>query len=110
MTSNQVEECFQHIAAFWKEEYYMDSKNMWEGVKDYISRIKTDYKCENCGTYWKNSKFVFIEKHICPNCDTYCQPYLSNPINLNSVIKYIDPKYHHYILPDMATYKEMDVS
>ena len=38
-------------------------------------------------------------ENICPKCDTHCQPFLCNSVNWLSVLKYIDPKYHHYLIP-----------
>ena len=37
---------------------------------------------------------------ICPSCDQYSQPYLSNPINREFVIKYISPQYYKYLFEE----------
>jgi len=37
-------------------------------------------------------------------CDQISQPFLCNPINYQSVLKYIDNKYHKYLLPDNLNY------
>ena len=39
--------------------------------------------------------------------DTWCQPFLCNPINFPFVLKYINPEYHDYILcPDVLYCKK----
>jgi len=48
---------------------------------------------------WLNNKYVYQDT-ICPMCDEYIQPFLCNPINYQSVLKYIDNKYHKYLLPN----------
>ena len=79
--------------------------------------------CKTCRIIWKDKKyikhnFVYTEEQpfynslgikinhdmvdiidICPNCDMYINPFLSNPINELYVKKYILSKFHKYILP-----------
>ena len=37
---------------------------------------------------------------ICSSCDQYSQPYLSNPINREFVMKYISPQYYKYLFEE----------
>ena len=70
----------------------------WNQIQKFISTKYTPYQCGKCNTYWKSVALVNDHENICPKCDTYCQPFLCNPINYNSVLKYIDSKYHHYLI------------
>lgn len=60
-----------------------------------------EFECKRCGTRWTNDNFICSTMNICSSCDTNVQPYLSNPKNRESVIKYIDKKYWKYIFEDM---------
>lgn len=93
-----IEECFKHIYNNWKEEDYKKCNLEWKEIKKFISDEYTPYKCGNCNTYWSSVTFVNDHYNICPKCDTWCQPFLCNPINYNSVLKYIDSKYHNYLI------------
>ncbi len=93
-----MEETFKHIRNYWKEEEYKKCELEWKQIQTFISNEYTPYQCGRCNTYWKSIAFVNDHENICPKCDTYCQPFLCNPINYDLVLKYIDPKYHHYII------------
>jgi len=54
--------------------------------------------CDGCGTIWKDNIYIYKIEGICCVCDTYIMPYLSNPINHDYVIRYIDPKWHAFII------------
>jgi hypothetical protein len=95
-----MEETFTHIRNYWKEEEYKKCELEWKQIQTFISNEYTPYQCGRCNTYWKSVAFVNDHDNICPNCDTHCQPFLCNPINYDSVLKYIDPKYHHYLIND----------
>jgi len=95
-----MEETFTHIRNYWKEEEYKKCELEWKQIQTFISNEYTPNKCGRCNTYWKSVAFVNDHDNICPNCDTHCQPFLCNPINYDLVLKYIDPKYHHYLIND----------
>jgi len=95
-----MEETFTHIRNYWKEEEYKKCELEWKQIQTFISNEYTPYQCGRCNTYWKSVAFVNDHDNICPNCDTQCQPFLCNPINYDMVLKYIDPKYHHYLIND----------
>jgi len=62
-------------------------------------------ECIGCKTRWTPKLFLVNNVYeICPNCDTWCQRFLCNPVNFKSVLKYIDFKYHKYLLPDDLHY------
>lgn len=109
--------CFDHINKYWKPEYYFSCRDEWEKIKKFIVIYSEDTKeiqtvrcC--CGTIWKiNPLFFPVNDHegICPACDTYSQPFLCNPINYDSVIKYINPVFHKYLLPyDFASFRDSE--
>ncbi len=95
-----MEETFTHIRNYWKEEEYKKCELKWKQIQTFISNEYTPYQCGRCNTYWKSVAFVNDYDNICPNCDTHCQQFLCNPINYDLVLKYIDPKYHHYLIND----------
>ena len=96
----KIEETFKHINDNWPEEYYQTCELEWKNIIVGISTEPTPYQCSNCNTFWKNGKMLLLiyQLALCPNCDTHCQPFLCNPINYNSVLQYIDPKFHHYLI------------
>jgi len=96
----KIKETFKHINDYWKEEEYKKCELEWKQIQPFISKEQTPYHCNGCNTYWKQITFVNDHENICPKCDTHCQPFLCNPINYNSVLKYIDSKYHHYLIND----------
>ena len=98
-----IEETFKHVNRYWLESYYETCQEDWDKVKEFISKTKTNFQCGKCDTYWLNNKFVYQDT-ICPMCDQISQPFLCNPINYQSVLKYIDNKYHKYLLPDNLNY------
>jgi len=95
-----MEETFTHIRNYWKEEEYKKCELKWKQIQTFISNEYTPYQCGRCNTYWKSVAFVNDYDNICPNCYTHCQQFLCNPINYDLVLKYIDPKYHHYLIND----------
>lgn len=95
---NKIEETFTHIRNYWKEEEYKKCELEWKQIQPFISKVNTPYQCGKCNTYWKQITFIYEHENICPNCDTHCQPFLCNPINYDLVLKYIEPKYHHYLI------------
>ena len=99
MTTNYIEKTYKHINENWKEDWFKACRHSWEEVQQFISMEPTNYQCK-CGTYWINDNFISSRMGICAKCD-YCeQPSLCNPINYEYVIKWIDPKWHKYILPE----------
>lgn len=95
---------FEEINSTFTEEDYMRCFSEWDEIKSFISEKETDYKCYNCNTYWTKVTYVNDHDNICANCDTWSKPLLSNPINYKFVLRYIDPKWHEYILPDDLIY------
>jgi len=92
-------ELYNHIVKYWKEEYYKKCKQEWKDVEQFIlpETFTSGFMC-NCGTKWSDKKFINDELKICCYCDTYVQPFLSNPLNKINVLKYIPEKYHSDIL------------
>jgi len=105
MTSKQkkIEETFTHIRDNWKEEDYKKCLSEWKQIQPFISKEQTHYHCNGCDTFWTSVQFINDHDNICPKCDTHCQPMLCNPVNWLSVLEYIDPKYHHYLIPKRDT-------
>jgi len=68
-----------------------------------MSREHAQYQCSRYNTYWTSVQYINDHENICPKCDTDCQPMLCNPVNWLSVLEYIDPKYHHYLIPNRKT-------
>jgi len=95
----KIKETFKHINDYWKEEEYRKCLVQWKQIQPFISKEETSYQCGNCNTYWISVQFINDHYNICPKCDTHCQPMLCNPINWISVLNYINPKYHHYLIP-----------
>ena len=98
MSAKRVEETFTHIRDNWKEEDYKKCLLEWKKIQPFISKNQTPYQCGGCDTYWTSVQFINDHENICPKCDTYSQPMLCNPVNWISVLEYIDPKYHHYLI------------
>ena len=103
MSAKRVEETFTHICDSWKEEDYKKCLFEWKQIQPFISKEQTLYLCNGCDTYWTSVQFINDHENICPKCDTYSQPMLCNPVNWLSVLEYIDPKYHHYLIPNRNT-------
>jgi hypothetical protein len=99
-TSSKMKETFTHIRSYWKEKEYKKCKLEWKQIQTFISKEYTPYQCGRCNTYWNCVSFINDHENICPKCDTHCQPFLCNPVNYDSVLKYIDSKYHHYLIND----------
>jgi hypothetical protein len=96
---DKIKETFKHINDYWKEEEYRKCLVEWKQIQPFISKEETSYQCGNCNTYWISVQFINDHDNICPKCDTHCQPMLCNPINWISVLDYINPQYHHYLIP-----------
>ena len=94
----RMEECFHHIATHWSEELYKKCLDEWKSLQPFIlpKESENGFKC-TCGVVWSDKKFVNHIDMICPSCDQYSQPYLSNPINREYVLEYISPQYFKYI-------------
>jgi hypothetical protein len=105
MTSKQkkIEETFIHIRDNWKEEHYKKCLLEWKQIQPFISNEQTPYHCGGCDTYWTSIQYINDHENIFPKCDIHCQPMLCNPVNWLSVLEYIDPKYHHYLIPNRKT-------
>lgn len=95
---DKIKETFKHINDYWKEEGYQKCLVEWKQIQPFMSKEQTPFQCGNCNTYWTSVQFINDHDNICPNCDTHCQPMLCNPLNWLSVLEYIDPKYHHYLI------------
>ena len=78
---NKIEETFKHINDNWKEEAYRKCLVEWKQIQPFMSKEQTPYHCNGCNTYWTSVQFINDHDNICPNCDTYSQPFLCNPIN-----------------------------
>lgn len=107
MESQRIIKTFQHINTYWTEEMYEKCEEEWNQVKEFISDKcgpSKELVCDGCKTVWSDKKFIFKEENICCACDTFSQPYLCNPINHTYVLKYIDEKWHKYLLPEDLLY------
>jgi len=93
--------CFTHIVEYWKPEYYYSCLIEWNEIK---KNMHGDYVCNFCKKSWLNSKFIY--QSVCPNCDDYIQPFLSNPKNYEFVLKYINKIYYKYIFCDFSLNKK----
>jgi hypothetical protein len=98
LKQNAIAVCFNHVAKYWTEEYYKNCLEGWKGLQQFIlpENVECGFKC-SCGVVWSDKKFINSQITLCPSCDQSCQPYLSNPINKEYVMLYIDPKYYKYI-------------
>lgn len=101
-TNKKIENCYQHIANYWKPDYYQKCKQEWLNIQKFIIPKNSSFGvlCV-CGTRWEDKKFISTEYCVCGICDTYIQPYLSNPRNKEYVLKYIPKEYHHLIMNDV---------
>jgi hypothetical protein len=98
--NKKIKETFTHIRDNWKEEHYKKCSLEWKINQPFISKEQTPYHCGGCDTYWTSIQYINDHENICPKCDTHYQPMLCNPINWLSVLEYIDPKYHDYLIPN----------
>ncbi len=105
MSSKQkkIEETFRHVRDNWKEEHYKKCALEWKQIQPFMSKELAQYQCGGCDTYWTSIQYINDHENICPKCDTHCQPMLCNPVNWLFVLEYIDPKYHHYLIPNRKT-------
>lgn len=104
LKDNKIAICYNHIAKYWTEEYYKGCLTDWLALQKFIlpKDTKNGFEC-SCGVVWSDKRFINHIDMICPSCDEYCQPYLSNPINKKYVLLYIHPKYYKYIFEDGYT-------
>lgn len=103
MSTIKVRDCWEHIAKYWDEEQYKESRKVWKEIttKYMITGDDDDdieAACSGCDTKWRNSNYVCSSCPVCPCCDNNVQPFPSNPANRSLVLKYIPEKYHQYIL------------
>lgn len=96
-----IETTFKHINDNWKKEDYQKCALEWKQIQLFMSKEETPFKCGDCDTYWTSVQYINDHEIICPKCDTYCNPMLCNPVNWLSVLDYIDPKFHHYLIPNL---------
>ena len=99
----QIEGVYTSIRNDWTVDHYSTCTSAWAKIKSFISKEPTPYQCGDCKTYWTKITYVNDHYNVCPNCDTYWEPFLCNPVNWISVLEYIDPKYHHYLIPNRKT-------
>lgn len=123
---SKIIECWTRISTNWSEELFMNQLDKWENIqKSIFSKVSTlvdipshllDKTCKTCRTIWSNKEYLhrqciklenifdlgFIDyismTDVCPNCDSFMNPFLSNPINEEYVRRYIPKKFHKYIL------------
>jgi hypothetical protein len=98
----KVAQTYEHIVQNWGAQEYRASKQGWDNVKQDIlpGNARSRYKCAGCNTKWSVKSRICYSAGVCCNCDTYCQPCLSNPINRTNVLRYIPEQYHCDILED----------
>ena len=99
MSAEQIQITFEHINKYWPEKGFRQCKKEWADIQPIISKEETPHHCKNCFTYWKIEAMLNKVDNICPLCDKWYQPFLCNPINRDSVLKYICQSYHKYIIP-----------
>lgn len=119
MYEKKIIKCWTNIKKNWTEKDFENSIEKWDRVQKNItskkSRKFTSNVCKTCNIEWndrswihkeyielKNTFWVTRSIHVldvCPNCDCYINPFLSNPINRECVDKYISKDYHIYIIP-----------
>lgn len=105
----KVERCFVHVNENWEDSWYETSIDEWENVKKFIVD-HSDHQCPRCGTHWASTNYICITASICCACDDHAQPFLSNPINREHVMKYIDEQHWVHILPELVGGKAVKVA
>jgi len=100
-----TKETFEFIAKNWNKEMYKKEKERYKETCFHIlsNETKTTITCYRCKTIWDNKNMV-SNWYGCCQCDTSGQPFLSNPINKEYVLKYIPKQYHRYLLPTIDVY------
>jgi len=100
-----TKECFEFIAKNWTEEMYKKEKERYNKICSRIlsNETETSKTCYRCKTIWDNKNMV-SNWHGCSQCDKTAQPCLSNPINKESVLKYIPKQHHRYLLSTINVY------
>lgn len=101
--NSKIDECWRHIAKYWKESFYAKCKDDWVDIqRAIINENESNYvecstieRCD-CGTKWINKSYILCtpQRKVCGMCDNSYQPYLCNPNNRDLVLKYIDEKYY----------------
>ena len=101
LKQKMIDNCFNHIVTYWTEEHYKKCLEEWKSLQPFIISKDSEngFKC-TCGVVWTDKKFIDHIGLICPACDEYSQPYLSNPKNQEYVVKYIPVKYFKYIFEE----------
>lgn len=104
LKQKRIDNCFNHIATYWPEEHYKKCLEEWKSLQPFIlpKDSENGFKC-TCGVVWTDKKFIDHIGLICPACDEYSQPYLSNPVNMKHVLIHIYPGFYKYIF---AGYEE----
>ena len=94
-----TKECFEFIAKNWTIEMYKKEKERYRNISYHIlsNETETSSKCYRCNTIWDNNDMISIYYGCC-QCDKTAQPFLSNPLNKEYVLKYIPKQYHRYLL------------
>lgn len=102
---SKSDECFIFINENWKEDFFINSIKEWKRIEENVSK-DGNIVCLGCNTKWTDKKYLFGS--ICPKCDDRIQPFLSNPINHQNVLKYINKKYWKYIFPIYTIFDQLD--
>ena len=132
---SKIVECWTRISTNWSKELFMNQLDRWDKIQKCIfSRVSTihdipfhllDKTCKTCRTIWNNKELLhrqcikleniynleFIDyisiTDVCPNCDSFINPFLSNPINEEYVKRYIHKSFHKYIL--LSSHKSYEI-
>lgn len=94
ISAEKQQECWEHMAT-WPKKYWEASCEHWDNL---IRERRLKSRCEGCPIQLICScKREYCQHHcdlhcnlvdVCVYCDTFCQPYTCNPINLDKAIKY----------------------
>lgn len=95
---SEGEEQWKYINSHWDEYTFFQSKLAWSFVLSEMTPNNAALRCPSCNMGWNDDFHINAKLGCCANCDWLWQPFLSNPRNEGLVLKYIDPKYHKYIL------------
>jgi len=99
--------CFKFVNDNWPDEYYKNCIEEWDSIKSFIDEKDNHNKCK-CGTSWKHDRYLCKIEEVCPACDKYIQPFLSNPLNSDYVVSYIDRKHWKHIFPIYRVFNQID--
>lgn len=132
---SKIIQCWTYISKNWSEELFMNQLDKWENIqKSIFSKVSTinnipshllDKTCKTCRTIWSDKDYLYRQciklenifnlefidyisiTDVCPNCDSFMNPFLSNPINEEYVRRYIPKKFHKYIL--ISSHKSYEI-